>query len=213
MIAPVRKTHSGKRTPKWHAGFLKMLPTIRRYALAAFRHLRPEAREEAAEECVANAVVAYKCLYDQGRVSIAYATVLAMYGIKQVKDGRRVGNKLNVREVLSPYAQKHKGFRVERLDHLDEETGEWCEVLVEDRTAGPAQTAAARIDVGNWFKAMPPRDRKIAKSLAVGERTMDVAKRFRLSQGRISQKRDEFHNSWKRFQGELPEQQGGATSA
>jgi hypothetical protein len=61
--------------------------------------------------------------------------VLASYAIKQVKDGRRVGNRLNVREVLSKYAQQHKGFVVVRLDKFDEEEGQWQEVLIEDKSA------------------------------------------------------------------------------
>ena len=61
--------------------------------------------------------------------------MLASYAIKQVKDGRRVGNRLNVREVLSKYAQQHKGFVVVRLDKFDEEEGQWQEVLIEDKSA------------------------------------------------------------------------------
>ena len=36
------------------------------------------------EEVVVNALVAYKRLYDKGKVDLAYPTVLAMYGIRQV---------------------------------------------------------------------------------------------------------------------------------
>ena len=32
--------------PAWHKAFLAMLPTIQRHARIAFRHLRPEARED-----------------------------------------------------------------------------------------------------------------------------------------------------------------------
>ena len=41
MIAPAKP-----RTPQWHTRFLEMLPTIIRYARAAFRDRDPEAREE-----------------------------------------------------------------------------------------------------------------------------------------------------------------------
>ena len=34
-------------TPKWHAVFLRMLPAIRQHARISFRHLGPEARDEA----------------------------------------------------------------------------------------------------------------------------------------------------------------------
>ena len=42
-------------------------------------------------------------LVRRDRESVAHASVLAKYAIRQIKGGRRVGNKLNVREVLSPF--------------------------------------------------------------------------------------------------------------
>ena len=42
-------------TPEWHEVFLRLLPAIRQHARIAFRHLGPEAREEAVEEAVCNA--------------------------------------------------------------------------------------------------------------------------------------------------------------
>jgi len=39
----------------------------------------------------------------------------------------------------------------------------------------------------------------------VGERTLDVADRYGLSPGRISQLRDAFHRWWLTFCGELPD--------
>ena len=190
--------------PKWHAAFLRMLPKILSYARTAFKHRGHEARENLVQEVVANACVAFKALWDRGKQSLAYPTVLASYAIKQVKDGRRVGNRLNIREVLSKYAQQHKGFVVERLDKFNEKEGEWLEVLVEDRHAGPADTAAARLDLAAWFKSLSPKDRRIAKALASGDRTGDVAKKFELSAGRISQKRREFMEDWQTFQGGHP---------
>ena len=190
-----------------------MLPVIVNYARGAFSKLDREARQEHTQEVIANAMVAYVRLFEQGRVELAYPTVLAMYAIRQVKDGRKVGTTLNVKDISSEYCQLRKHLCLERLDHMDRETGQWCEVLIEDRHAGPADTARARIDLADWFATLRPRDRKIAGALAVGERTTDVARRFRVSQGRISQMRDEFHNSWTQFQHELPNQQAKATSA
>jgi len=123
---------------------------------------------------------------------------------RRVKIGRKVGTALNVRDVSSEYCQLAKGVTLQRLDRYDRQTQSWLEVLVEDRHATPADTAAARIDIADWFRALPVRDRRIAGALAVGNSTKDVARRFRLSPGRISQKRREYHDSWRRFQGEDP---------
>ena len=188
--------------PDWHAGFLALLPAIVRQACRAFWHLRPEARQDAIVEVVANACVAYVRLFELGKADVAYSTPLALYAIKQCREGRRVGNHRSVRDVLSEYSQRNKGFAVERLDRFDPEENEWREAIVEDHRAGPAETAAARIDIGNWFNRLLPRDQSVANALAIGGRTGDVARAFSLSPARIAQKRREYEESWHEFQGE-----------
>jgi len=136
---PQSQSNSPQATPPWHAGFLATMPTIKRHASLAFRDMDSESRQELVQEVVCNALVAYKRLFDQGRVELAYPTVLARFGICQAADGRRVGTKRNVRDVLSEYAQRQKGFHVDRLDRFDREEGQWLEILVEDRRAGPAR--------------------------------------------------------------------------
>ena len=79
---------------------------------------------------------------------------------------------------------------------------EWREVLIEDRHAGPAETAAARIDIGEWFARLPKHKRRVAQTLATGETTKRTARKFRVSPGRISQTRRELQNTWQEFQGE-----------
>ena len=191
--------------PRWHRPFLALLPQIVRHAKFAFRHLRGEARQDAIQETVANALVAFVALVRRGKMAIAYPTVLARYAVAQINDGRRVGNKLNIREVLSPYAQRLKGFTVDRLDRHDKDDANlWCEVLVEDRRAGPAETAQVRLDFSDWLDSLKRRDRQIAEALSVGHSTSDVAKRFKVSAGRISQLRRELAESWQKFTGEDP---------
>jgi hypothetical protein len=186
----------------WHAQFLSMLPKIRAHAVIAFRHLKPEAREESIQEAVANALVAFVRLVQLKKVDLAYPTVLARYAVAQIHDGRKVGNRLNIKDVLSGYAQKRKDFHVERLDQFDVEENAWAEVLVEDRHAGPAEVATTKIDFTEWLKSLPTQRRKITKLLATGERTSIVAEKFGVSSGRISQLRCELARSWKEFLGE-----------
>jgi hypothetical protein len=92
---------------------------------------------------------------------------------------------------------------VEHLDWFDRQAGEWKEALVEDKHAGPADTAAARIDVAAWLRSLGRTKRRIAKLLARGEGTGAVAKKFGLSPGRVSQLRAGLQVSWGEFQGEL----------
>jgi hypothetical protein len=203
MIAPIKRRPVKSAAP-WHRGFLAMLPTIRAYARGAFARLNPDLRQDLTQEVIANCLVAYVRLWQQGRVALAYPTVLAKYGIAQVCDHRRVGAKLNVRDVLSKYCQDRKGVIVERLDHFDEEDNAWAEVVVEDRNVGPAEVAATRMDFAAWLRVLPGRLRKIARVLATGETTTAAAKRFHVSAGRVSQIRMELKQAWERFQGEQP---------
>ena len=186
--------------PRWNRIFLSMLPRILTHATYAFRNLRGDTRQDAIAEVVANCLVAFKALVRRGKMDIAYPSVLARYAVAQYNDGRRVGSSLNVREVLSGYAQRHKGFKVESLDRRDkDDENAWCEILIEDRHAGPAQTATARIDVDSWFKSLPRRDRKVAQYLSLGNRTSDAALKFDVSEGRISQLRRSLEKSWTEF--------------
>jgi hypothetical protein len=191
--------------PPWHTGFLAMMPLIVRYARVYFRHFNPEARAEAVAECLANALVAYVRLVELDKVSLAYPTVLARYAVAQIKDGRRVGGRLNIRDVLSAHCQQKKNIIVERLDHYDAEEECWKEALVEDRRAGPADTAAIRMDFAAWLRVLPSRLRMITKVLANGETTNAAARRFSVSPGRVSQIRGELCRAWHMYQGEIVE--------
>jgi hypothetical protein len=203
MIA-ILTTRRRRLTAEHQRQFTAMLPAITRAADHAFRDLDPEGREEAVAEVVAAAFVMFVGLVRDGRGELAYPSVLAMYAIKRVRIGRKAATKLNVRDVGSEYCQLAKGISVERIDRYDRDTETWQEALVEDRRAGPAETAAARIDFGEWFHSLTSRDRKIASFLAAGNTTTEASRRFALSAGRISQKRREFMLSWQAFQGENP---------
>lgn len=189
--------------PTWHAAFLAMLPAIRTHARVAFRDYDRQRREELIEEVVANALVAYVRLVEQGKADVAYPTPLARFGVAQVLDGRRVGSRLRIGDVLSPYAQKKKGFVVERLDHFDEQENAWEEAVVQDtRTSPVPDIVSFRVDFADWLIRLSRRNRRIAESLAVGNCTGETDKKFRVSASRISQLRNELQDSWETFQGE-----------
>ena len=189
---------------RWERVFLSMLPKLIRHAKYAFRHMRrSQDYHDLIQETIANAFVAFKALVRRGKMDLAYPTVLARYAVAQIKDGRRVGAKLNVREVLSSYAQRLKNFTVDRLDRRQkDEENAWCEILIEDRHAGPAETACTRIDFESWLASLPVRYRRLAQYLSLGNRTSDAARKFKVSAGRVSQIRKELARSWKDFTGD-----------
>jgi hypothetical protein len=213
MIAPAKKCTHEKPAPAWHAGFLKLLPRITRYARVAFAKLPAERREDLVEEAVANAMVAYVRLFERGKTEVAFASVLARFAIAQIRDGRRVGNRLNILDVSARYAQARKQIVLERLDHYDRNEAAWIEAVVEDHHTPIADQVAFRLDFPRWLRTFNQRDRRIAEQLAAGHNTGDVARRFHLSPGRVSQKRREYALSWQRFHGESPRQEAASKAA
>ncbi len=102
--------------------------------------------------------------------------------------------------MLSPYAQRLKGFKVESLDHGEkDDENDWCEVLVEDKTAGPFDIVRTKLDFDAWLHSLPRRARKVAEFLSLGNRTSDAAVKFGVSEGRISQLRRSLERSWSEF--------------
>jgi DNA-binding NarL/FixJ family response regulator len=200
MIAPLENSGSDQKTAFVHSQFLAMLPQIRRQAEVALRFCQSEAREEFVAEVIALAYRAWVRLVDQGREQIARPTPLAQYALRQVRAGRRLGCRQHVQELLSDYARQTHGFTVERIDRPEVRLGGWRQILVEDHRAGPAETAAARLDVAAWLRTLSTRNRRIAKALALGNTTSAVAQKFGLSAGRVSQLRNWLWLHWQRFQ-------------
>lgn len=188
-----------RRTPP----FEELLPLIKEQARTAFRGSPPCQRDELIAEVVANCYVAYVRLIDRGLGDAIFATPLAQFAIRQVRVGRRVGSQFNVRDISSTHCQRSNGVRVGRLDHYVEEDGARQELVVEDRKATPADVACTRLDFAAWLCSLTDKQRWIAKTLATGETTAGVAKKFRVSAARVSQVRKELHRAWQDFQGEL----------
>jgi hypothetical protein len=140
-------------------------------------------------------MVAYLRLHERREIEKAYPTPLARHAARQIRAGRKVGGKLNIKDVSSSHCQRLKRVVLERLDKWDRDEG-WMEVVVEDRSATPADVARVRLDFAAWLKTLPRRDRRVALDLAMGNRTGDVARKYKLSDGRVSQLRNEFQLSW-----------------
>jgi hypothetical protein len=103
---------------------------------------------------------------------------------------------MNSKDPLSRYAQLGKGIRVEP------KAGEWIEQLVESRRAPVLDQVAARIDVGAWFEGLSKRMKQIAKDMAFGSSTKELADKHGVTAGRISQLRRSLERSWAEFQGD-----------
>ena len=180
----------------WQLNFTAMLPEIEQKLHLAFCRLEPEAREDAMEEGVVHSLLAYVRLHEQGRAEVATASSLAWYSSRHVKRGRPAGGRMNGKEPLSRYGQFSNGIEVER------QTSDWIDALVEDKRAAVADQVAAKLDVGAWFATLTKRMKEIATDLACGCSTSEVAKKYGVTAGRISQLRRMLEESWLAFQQE-----------
>jgi hypothetical protein len=197
-------------TPAWHEVFLKMAPAIKTHARLSFRHLRGEALAEAVQNVLCIACAAVARLAELNKLDLCYPSVIARYAVSQTKDGRMLGRPLNCKDISSEYCRRKKNIVLERLDKYDTEEECWQEILIPDRTCTPAQLAASRLDFPAWLSTLKSRDRKIAMKLATGESTGNTARKFRISEGRVSQLRRELAASWKKFTGEADDQPASA---
>ena len=184
-----------------NARFLELLPQIRRTVRFGLRRAPPHVREEALCECIATAYCAFTRLVERGKAERAYATVLATFALRRFRGGRPVGGRRRSRDVLSDYAQRRHGIAIVSLSETPREN-QWEEFLLEDRTAGPAEIAAVRLDFRAWLERLPPTKRSLATRLAAGAGTAEAAHCLGVSCARISQLRGELAASWQQFQTE-----------
>ena len=131
----------------------------------------------------------------------AFAWPLARFAVAQYRVGRRVGARLDIHDVMSPYCQQRKDVALESLFRLTD-SGRWEELAVEDKNATPADVAVCRIDFRAWLRRLDRTKRAAAKLLAGGATTMDAATQLKLTPGRVSQLRRELKEAWEEFQRE-----------
>jgi DNA-binding NarL/FixJ family response regulator len=162
-------------------------------------------REEAIQEAIAAAVIAYRRLAAQGRLHVAHPGTIATNAVHHVRNGRHVGgHRDRSKDVLSPTAQRRHGVQVISCDaeRTERSASDWKQLVIADRKADIPELAAFRIDFADWLHQWSRRDRKIITVLASGEMTRAVAEQFGISEGRVSQLRRRYEQDWRAMQGE-----------
>jgi hypothetical protein len=198
-------------TTDWHAGFLQMLPTLEQYARFAFRRLRREAREDAIWETIANCLCAYRGLYKRNELHRASASPLVRYAVAQYYIGRRVGSSSSSRDVYSTRTRLEAGIEIHSLGTSNEQRDEWLECLTDNRRTPVPDQVHFRIEFPRWLSTQTNRNRQIAATLALSYSTGEVARKFNISSGRVSQIRRELFESWSEFTGERQTVSAGST--
>lgn len=188
-------------TQQLHQGFLAIMPKIETHGRIFFRDQPcPHTRAEAVAEMIALAWKWYCRLVQRGKDPAAFQSVLATFAAKAVKSGRRVCGQEKAKDVLSTRAQRRHGFSVNRLPDISTlSDNPYAEALHDNTRTPPPDAAAFRIDWPAWLRRRTHRDRRVIRDMAVGERTKVLARKHRLSPGRISQLRREYAEDWNRF--------------
>jgi hypothetical protein len=130
-------------------------------------------------------------------------TALASFAVRAVWSGRRVTGSESSQDVLSVTAKLRHGVKVFHLPANGAlAINGWQEAVADNTRTPPDEQAAFRIDFPAWLQTRSDRDRRLIVDLAAGERTGDVARKYGLSAGRVSQLRRAFCADWARFCGE-----------
>jgi len=186
--------------PREHDDFLPLLPIIHRYARRAFFSWPQVHREEALAETTATAFVSFIRIKQSGKNPFDFPTRLVRWAITHVLAGRHVGSRDNSRDVMARVAQVRHDFGVDSFTRI----GYWHYCLIDSRQTPVPDQVSFRIDFAAWLKTLSCREQRIALLLCEGYTTGEVAQRFQLSAGRISQLRRELCDSWEEFQAEEP---------
>lgn len=184
-----------------HARFLSILGRIRTHLRIYFRHIACHfKRADLVSEGIALAWKWFVRLVEKGKRPEGFVSMIATYAAKAVKSGRRVCGQLKPKDVLSERAQQRKGFTVGKLPDYSTLSDNPLQAALTDNTVSPViDQVQFRCDFPAWTKSRCRRDRRLIHDMATGERTQDLARRFHLSQARVSQLRREFKDDYDRF--------------
>ena len=187
------------------ARFLQIRERIETHARIYFRHVKCWFKKaDFIAETVALAWKWFRRLAQKGKDAREFASALASYAARAVKCGRRITRQLKPKDVLTEVAQQRHGFCVGKLPDFS---------TLDDQPAarGPdrqhplagARAGAVSPRLPGWLRTRTDRDRRIIGDMMIGQRTLDLSRRYGISPGRISQLRREFHDDWQRFCGEF----------
>jgi hypothetical protein len=186
------------------SAFLTIRGRIEKHARIYFRHVKCRfKKEDYVADVVALAWKWFKRLADRGKDATRWAKALASFATRAVRCGRRVTGQLKPRDVLSEQAQQRHGFCVGKLpDFATLTENPLAEALIDNTQTEVPEQVAFRIDFPAWRRSRSRRDRRVIDDMAMGERTLDLSRKHRLSPARVSQLRREFHDDWRSFCGD-----------
>jgi hypothetical protein len=188
------------------ASFLAIvLPRVLSHGRVYFRSIKcRDHREDAIQEMIGLTWKWHLRLAEKGKDATRFPTALASYAARAVCCGCRLCGQEKANDVLSPLAQQEQHFAVEKLPDFSTLSGNPFEEALHDNTVSPVPDQVIfRLDFPAWLGTLGPRNRSMAEDMALGEKTQDLAEKYRVTEGRISQMRRSFQQDWGRFCGDI----------
>ena len=187
------------------ARFLAIRERFEMHARIYFRHIRCWFRkDDFIAETIALAWKWFRRLAQKGKDATDFASVLASYAARAVNFGRRVYGQMKAKDVLNEQSQQRHGFYVGKIpDFSTLDTNPLQEALIDNTRSPVPEQVQFRLDFPAWLRTRTQRDRRIIGDMMIGQRTLDLSKKYGISPGRVSQVRREFHDDWQRFCGEF----------
>lgn len=188
--------------------FEAIYPRIHGHLQVSFAGVRcPASRDDLLAEAVGLAWIWSLRLARRGRDPSRFPISIARYAARAARAGRRVVGSESARDVLSSVARRRHGVRVGPLVPRSEPaTGrfrfvsfDFDDALRENAVTPVPRQVEFRLDWPAFVSTLTRRNRTLVGYLACGYSTGETAARFRISAGRVSQLRREWHAQWIAF--------------
>ena len=179
--------------------YQKMLPHFQYHARRfKRRNGRRVDRADVIQELAGFALEIYTSLVRRGKHDLIYYTPLMQYAIKRYREGRRFATGSNSTDILSDKTQRLGRSETCQLSQFDDNADTWK--FMHDQQVNVTDSVQFKIDFyDDWLQRQTSRDQQIIYDLMVGETTGNVAKKYGVSDGLISQYRRRYANSWRTF--------------
>jgi DNA-directed RNA polymerase specialized sigma24 family protein len=178
----------------------KMMPHFRYFAKQFIRRYgRRYEFDDVMQDLIGMALDKYRSLVQRGK-EVFYSPIVN-YTIKHYRYGRRLTG-YNSTDIHSEETQRLGRSDLCQLSTFDSEdrTKELdCREFMEDRRVSIFDTVQFTVDFEDWVAQQAPRDQQIITDLSYGESTGSVARKYRVSDGLISQYRKRYRTSWDSF--------------
>ena len=181
-----------------NARYAEMLLFITKTAMLAFAPQDYEARNEAIQNTKVWALILLHQLALNGRLDEAKAAPIAKFAVGRHCEGRIAGTPTSTTDVLADRCKSLGRVRVVHDDYIADSFQSEATRL--SARYPVARTVQFKMDFfEGWLQEQSDRDRAIILDLATGETTGDVARKYGVSDGLISQYRKRYRASWNEY--------------